>query len=100
MFTSRALTASTSLARRGLEGGNEGAGERRREEEVGKGETASQRGEKAEVGPEVGNMLPTSRPARFLESQVIKKLVSVLCRRFPNILKHYVPMTIKSNGDF
>ena len=80
-------------------GGNEGAGERRREEEVVKGETASQRGEKAEVGLEVANMQLTSRPARFLESQV-KKLVSFLCRRFPNILRHYVSMTIESNVDF
>ena len=53
---------------------NEGE-ERRKEEEgeVGKGETASQRGEKGEVGLEVGNMQLTSRLARSLESQVIRK---------------------------
>ena len=81
MCTSRAPTASTSLVRREVrtEGGNkvgemggneEGAG-RRKEEEVGKGETASPRGEKGEEGLEVANTQLTSRLARSLESQVI-----------------------------
>ena len=73
MCTSRAPTASTSPGRRGVRrGGNEGA-ERRKEEEVGKGETASQGGEKGEVGLEVANTQLTSRLARSLESQVIRK---------------------------
>ena len=54
--------------------GNEGV-ERRKEEEVGKGETASQRGEKGEEGLEVANMQLISRLARSLESQVIRKLL-------------------------
>ena len=60
-----------------MEEGNEeeaGEEERRKEEEVGKGETASQRGEKGEVGLEVASMQLTSRLARFLESQVIGKV--------------------------
>ena len=70
--TSRAPTASTSPGRRGVRrGGNEGA--ERRKEEVGKEETASQRGEKVEVGLEVANTQLTSRLARSLESQVIRK---------------------------
>ena len=56
----------------GRVGGNEGV-EKRKEEEVGKGETASQRGEKGEEG--LANMQLTSRLARFLESQVIRKLL-------------------------
>ena len=40
---------------------------------MGKGETASQRGEKGEEG--LANMQLTSRLARFLESQVIRKLL-------------------------
>ena len=54
--------------------GNEGV-ERRKEEVVGKGETASQRGEKGEEGLEVANMQLISRLARSLESQVIRKLL-------------------------
>ena len=59
---------------------------RRKEEEVGKGETASQRGEKGEVGLEVANMQLTSRLARSLERQVI--------RRIPSLLKHNFLMTM------
>ena len=81
MCTSRAPTASTSPGRRGVRtGGKEGA-ERRKEEEEGKGETASQRGEKVEVGLEVvENTQLTSRLERSLESQVI-----ILCMK--NIFK-------------
>ena len=62
-------------------GGKEGAERRKEEEEEGKGETASQRGEKVEVGLEVvENTQLTSRLARSLESQVI-----ILCMK--NIFK-------------
>ena len=83
MCTSRAPTASTSPGRRGVRrGGKEGA-ERRKEEEEGKGETASQRGEKGEVGLEVvENTQLTSRLARSLESQVIGNLCSVYEEQF------------------
>ena len=64
--------------------GNEGV-ERRKEEVGGKGETASQRGEKGE-GLEVANMQLTSRLARSLESQVIRKLTFVLVK-FKNLIK-------------
>ena len=60
----------------GRVGGNEGV-EKRKEEEVGKGETASQRGEKGEEG--LANMQLTSRLARSLDSQVIRKLDFIIC---------------------
>ena len=84
MCTSRAPTASTSQGRRvvmvGRAAGNEEAGRRKAAavgkvgEGAGNGGTASRRGGKGELALEVGNMQLTSRLARFLESQVIRKL--------------------------
>ena len=68
----------------GRVGGNEEVAERGKEEEVGeKGEIALQREGKGE-GLEVANMHLTSRLARSLESQVIRKLdiISSVLDRF------------------
>ena len=83
MCTSRAPTASTSPGRRvamvGRAAGNEEAGRRKVAavgkvgEGVGNGGTASRRGGKGDLALEVGNMQLTSRLARFLESQVLRK---------------------------
>ena len=75
-------------------GGKEGAERRKEEEEEGKGETASQRGEKVEVGLEVvENTQLTSRLARSLESQVI-----ILCRPISSLLKHDFLMTMATES--
>ena len=69
-------------------------GAERRKEEEGKGETASQRGEKVEVGLEVvENTQLTSRLARSLESQVI-----ILCRPISSLLKHDFLMTMATES--
>ena len=80
-------------------GGKEEVERRKEEEEEGKGETASQRGEKVEVGLEVvglevvENTQLTSRLARSLESQVI-----ILCRPISSLLKHDFLMTMATES--
>ena len=84
----------------GTGGGKRGGGGKKKGGGGGKrGNSITERG-KGGGGSGGGKYAADIKAGKIPGEPGVKNLVSVLCRRFPNILKYYVPMTVESYGDF